>query len=292
MRRLALVTLALAVLAGGAHAQNAQNKPQSAWGDTTPEIGDLPDYLPVDPENTLVIDTAQGAIYVELHPEIAPKAVERIKLLARRGTYDGLQFWRVIPGFVVQADPGNQEGGKTELPNLKPEFTFRLSDAIPHVVVANRAGIEEGFIGALPYVSVSKDAVPKHADGSLYAWGSFCSGVMGMGRDQDRDTANAEIFFMTGPYPGLDRDYTPVGRIVVGGDDLARIAAGEPPAKPDIMKKVSVMADLPEQVPMEVVNPRGELFRDEVAKARQAKGADFSVCDVPIDARFNPSGDQ
>jgi cyclophilin family peptidyl-prolyl cis-trans isomerase len=33
---------------------------------------------------------------VEMRPELAPKAVERIKLLARERVYDGLQFHRVI----------------------------------------------------------------------------------------------------------------------------------------------------------------------------------------------------
>ncbi|MEI9905588.1 MAG: hypothetical protein WDN06_17795 [Asticcacaulis sp.] len=68
--------------------------------------------------------------------------------------------------FVVQTgDPGNVDGGKTELPNLKPEFTFRLTTTIPHKVYARPPGISEGFIGALPYNSVSEEAKPKRDDG-------------------------------------------------------------------------------------------------------------------------------
>ena len=246
------------------------------------------DWRPVDAQNTLVIDTGKGWIVVERYPQEAPKAVERGELLARRGTYDGLQLWRVIPGFVGQADPSNVEGGKTELPNLAPEFTFRLTDAIPHVVVANRSGIEEGFVGAMPYASVSKAAVPKRADGSLYAWGSFCPGVMGMGRDQARDTANAEIFFMTGPYPGLDRDYTPAGQVILGQDVLQALEAGEPPARPDVMTKVQMLGDMKDGPQIEVMDTHSAAFAGLVAKARADKGADFSVCDVAVPARLRP----
>lgn len=246
------------------------------------------DWRPADAQNTLVIDTGKGRVVVELYPQVAPKAVERIERLARRGTYDGLQLWRVIPGFVVQADPGNVEGGKSELPNLAPEFTFRLTDAVPHVVVANRPGIEEGFVGAMPYASVSKAAVPKRADGSLYAWGSFCTGVMGMGRDQARDTANAEIFFMTGPYPGLDRDYTPAGQVILGQDVLQALAAGEPAAHPDVVTKVQMLGDMADAPHIEVMDTRSAAFADLVARTRAEKGADFSVCDVAVPARLQP----
>ncbi len=247
------------------------------------------DWVVADPENILVIDSDHGRLYVELHPEIAPKAVERIKLLARRGTYDGLKFWRVSEDFVVQTgDPGNVDGGKTELPNLKPEFTFRLTPAIPHTVYAHPQGISEGFIGALPYESISEDAKPKRDDGSLYAWSTYCSGVMGMGRDQDLDTANSEIFFMLKAYPGLDRNYTPVGRVLVGQGVLAGMPKGEPPPDPDTMVKAQILADMKDAPKIEVLNTQGAEFAKLVAKTRKMRGADFSVCDVDVPARLVP----
>ncbi len=246
-------------------------------------------WVAANPENILVIDSEHGRLYIELHPEIAPKAVERIKLLARRGTYDGLQFWRVSEDFVVQTgDPGNVDGGKTELPNLKPEFTFPLTTGIPHTVYAHPQGISEGFIGALPYISVSEDAKPKRDDGSLFAWATYCPGVMGMGRDQERDTANSEIFFMLKAWPGLDRDYTPVGRVLIGQDVLAAQPPGEPPAHPDTMLKAQILADMKDAPKVEVLNTQGKEFARLVARARKARGADFSVCDVNVPARLVP----
>lgn len=246
-------------------------------------------WKPADPENVLVVTTGKGRIYVELHPEIAPLAVERIKLLARRGTYDGMLFHRVIEGFVAQTgDPGNVDGGKTELPNLKPEFTFRLGATIPHTVYAHPMGLSQGFIGALPYVSVAETATPKRPDGTLYAWGSYCPRVMGMGRDADRDSANSEIFFMLGAYPAIDREYTPVGAVLIGDDVLHSLAVGEPPAKPDAMVKVQVLADVPSAPHIEVMDTAGPEFAARVEAVRAARGADFSVCDVSVPARLIP----
>ena len=237
-----------------------------------------------DPQNVLVIDSTQGRIFVELHPEMAPKAVERIKLLARRGTYDGLQFWRVIPGFVAQTgDPGNHDGGKTELANLPPEFTFKPAADGGGVQVAKPQGLREGFLGAMPYVS----SVPPKA-GPVHAWGTYCAGVMGMGRDEPLDSANAEIFFMLAATPRLDRDYTPVGRVIAGMAVLAKLKAGEPAPGADIMRHVHVLADLPDAPKVQVMDTHSPAFASVVAQVRRQRAADFSVCDITVPARVTP----
>jgi hypothetical protein len=51
-------------------------------------------WHPLDPAATLVIDTTKGRILVEMRPELAPRAVERVILLAREQVYDGLLFHR------------------------------------------------------------------------------------------------------------------------------------------------------------------------------------------------------
>ncbi len=257
---------------------------------TLPAQASESDWLAVTPENTLVIDTEQGRLIIEMHPEIAPKAVERVKLLARRGTYDGLLFHRVIPGFVAQTgDPGNVDGGKTELPNLKPEFRFRLKADMPHTVVARPGGLDVGFMGALPYVSVDEKRMGANPDQAVHAWGSYCTSTMGMGRDDTPlDSANAEIFFMLAPTQRLDRDYTPVGQVIIGGDVLQKLAPGEPPAKPDSMIKVQVMADMKAPPQVRVMNTRSAAFKALTDHVRAKKGADFSVCDITVPARVTP----
>jgi peptidylprolyl isomerase len=82
-----------------------------------------------DPENTLIIDTTQGRVVIQLRPDLAPKHVERIKTLARQGFYDGIVFHRVIDGFMAQTGcPLGTGTGGSKLPNLPAEF-----NAEPHV---------------------------------------------------------------------------------------------------------------------------------------------------------------
>src|SRR5829696_186359 len=59
------------------------------------------------------IHTNHGAIEVELFDEDAPKTVENLTSLARKGFYDGVIFHRVIPDFMIQGgDPtGTGTGG-------------------------------------------------------------------------------------------------------------------------------------------------------------------------------------
>ena len=116
----------------------------------------------------------------------------------------------------------------------------------------------------------------------MRGWGAYCAGVVGMGRQADPGSANSEIFFMRDPARRLDHEYTVWGRVVQGLDVVRAIKPGEPPADPDLMLKVRVAADLPaaERPRLEVQDERGPAFKARVAALRQAKGADFTVCDL------------
>jgi peptidylprolyl isomerase len=77
-----------------------------------------------DPQNTVYLDTKDGRVTIRLRPDLAPKHVEQIKTLTKRGFYDGIVFHRVIPGFMAQTgDPTGTGTGKSDLPNLPAEFT-------------------------------------------------------------------------------------------------------------------------------------------------------------------------
>ena len=244
------------------------------------------DWRPLDPENTLVIETTKGRVVVELRPEFAPKGVARIKLLAREHVYDGLQFHRVIEGFVAQTgNPNNRDGGVSAHPDLAPEFSFRLQPAAATVIVA-RSDAQEGFVGATPFQAVSAGEQAL-GDGRLRGWGAYCPGVMGMGRQAAPGSANSEVFFMRAPARRLDHEYTVVGRAVVGLAAIRGVAVGKPPAVPDLMLKVRVAADLPpaEQPRVEVQDERGPAFRARVEALKQARGAAFSVCDLDVTVR-------
>jgi peptidylprolyl isomerase len=82
-----------------------------------------------DAENTLILETTQGPVTIEMRPDLAPSHVEHIKKLVREGFYDGIVFHRVIEGFMAQTGcPHGTGTGGSKYPNLKAEF-----NAEPHV---------------------------------------------------------------------------------------------------------------------------------------------------------------
>jgi peptidylprolyl isomerase len=77
-----------------------------------------------DLENTLYLELKDGRVTIQLLPDLAPRHVERIKLLARRGFYDNTPFHRVIEGFMAQGgDPTGTGTGGSDLPDLAAEFS-------------------------------------------------------------------------------------------------------------------------------------------------------------------------
>ena len=47
-------------------------------------------------------DTTKGAFVIEVHREWSPNGADRFYNLVKNGYYDGVKFFRVVPGFVVQ----------------------------------------------------------------------------------------------------------------------------------------------------------------------------------------------
>ncbi len=78
-----------------------------------------------DPKNTVQMETTKGRVVIALRPDLAPKHVERIKLLAGEKFYDNAPFHRVIPGFMAQTGDGAKGDGTggSKCPNLAAEFT-------------------------------------------------------------------------------------------------------------------------------------------------------------------------
>ncbi len=81
-----------------------------------------------DKENALVLKLKDGEVLIEMRPDLAPNHVARIKELVGEGYYDGLNFHRVIDGFMAQTGCplGDGTGGSGK--KLKAEFSNE-----PHV---------------------------------------------------------------------------------------------------------------------------------------------------------------
>jgi peptidylprolyl isomerase len=78
----------------------------------------------LDPENTLYMELDGGRVVIRLRPDLAPRHVDRVKLLAREGFFDGIVFHRVIEGFMAQTgDPTGTGTGGSDYPDLPAEFS-------------------------------------------------------------------------------------------------------------------------------------------------------------------------
>ncbi|HUM07334.1 MAG TPA: peptidylprolyl isomerase [Acidocella sp.] len=73
---------------------------------------------------TLKMTLKYGDVTIQLRPDLAPHASERLRTLAAQGFYDGCKFFRVIAGFMAQTgDQTNTGMHGSPLPNLPAEFT-------------------------------------------------------------------------------------------------------------------------------------------------------------------------
>ena len=144
---------------------------------------------PLDPENTLYLQLKDGRVVIQLRPDLAPKAVERVKLLTRRKFYDGTPFHRVIPGFMAQGgDPTGSGTGGSGLGNVPAEFTNQKR-FLRGTVGAARADSPNSadsqfFIMFAPGASL---------DGKYTIWGQVVSGMEFVDKIRPGDGANGQV---------------------------------------------------------------------------------------------------
>ena len=288
MTMMRLTGLALGMVLAGTTAVQAQEAATTA---APAPASAATDWRTVPADNLMIIDTNRGRVLVELAPEAAPLHVERMRLLTRRGFFDGIVFHRVIDGFMAQTgDPLGNGEGQSPYPDIKAEFTFRRGPETPFTPVAEPAGAMLGFLHSLPIQTQPTALMATTADGKVHGWGAYCPGVAGMARDEAPNSANSQFFLMRQPYPALDKRYTVWGRVVSGLDVVRAIKTGDAanngmvPSDPDIMTRVRVASDLPEDERpiVQVLDAGSATFQTLAQAARTARGADFSICDIDL----------
>ncbi|MFN7103587.1 MAG: peptidylprolyl isomerase [Pseudorhizobium sp.] len=144
-------------------------------------------------DDFLTIQLKDGPVVVELLPEIAPRHVEQIKKLATDGEYNNVAFHRVIEGFMAQT-------GDVEFGDMESGFN------------PARAGTGGSKLPDLP---AEFSDVP------------FERGTLGMARSQDPDSANSQFFIMFDEGSFLNGQYTVVGKVVSGMENVDKIKRGE-----------------------------------------------------------------
>ncbi len=126
-----------------------------------------------------------GVIEIEMNREAAPNTVNNFLSLASSGYYDGLEFHRVIPGFMIQG--GCPEGSGMGGPgyHIKGEFS------------------DNGFNNPI-----------KHT-----------RGVLSMARSMNPNSAGSQFFIMHKDSPHLDGQYAAFGKVVKGIEVVDEIAS-------------------------------------------------------------------
>lgn len=144
-------------------------------------------------------------ILIELYPNIAPNTVNNFVSLINKGYYDGLDFHRVIPGFMIQGgDPdGNGSGGPGY--GIKGEF--------------EKNGIKNDI--------------------------EHTRGIISMARSTDPDSAGSQFFIVVEDSSHLNGEYAGFGKVIEGMEAVDKIVNSErdkndKPLKPQIIKKVTV----------------------------------------------------
>ena len=124
-----------------------------------------------------------GEIQVELDADTAPGTVTNFVKLVQDDFYDGLTFWRIMDGFMMQGgDPkGNGTGGSGE--TIKGEFSSN--------------GVDNDI--------------------------SHTRGTISMARSTDPDSASSQFFIVQSDSTFLDGDYAAFGHVTEGMDIVDKI---------------------------------------------------------------------
>ncbi|HEX7062497.1 MAG TPA: peptidylprolyl isomerase [Woeseiaceae bacterium] len=255
-----------------------------------------------DPDYLVVLTLPDGEVLIELAPAFAPRTVAQFKELVGKGFYDGLDFYRVIDGFVAQGGDGSDMAGTTPaVPTLPAEFERAWSDELPFTTVqmpdlfAPETGFTDGFAAA-------RDL----QNGRI--WLTHCPGVVAMARNNAPDTGSTDFYIVIGQAPRyLDRNLTIFGRVIDGMAVVQRIIRGEASANgmipEDAPRTEIVDAALATTLPpaelgiVEVEETGSEAFA-EMLETRRHRGKPFfhhtppavlDVCQIPVATRRLPA---
>jgi peptidylprolyl isomerase len=170
---------------------------QSEW--RTPDSGNL-----------VYLELESGTVIIELAPFIAAKHVAQFKALVAEGFYDGLDFYRVIEGFVAQAGDLSEQKPSKNKALLKAEFSRPTPSRSDFMLVQSPDFIapQTGYLHGFP---AGRDPEAKQE------WLLHCPGAVAFARDVDADSASTEFYIVIGQATRhLDRNMSTIGRVIYG----------------------------------------------------------------------------
>jgi peptidyl-prolyl cis-trans isomerase B (cyclophilin B) len=122
-----------------------------------------------------------GEIRLEFYPEDAPKTVENFVTLAKKGFYNGLNFHRVVPDFVVQG--GCPKGNGTGGPGYQIKAEFNKQKHVRGTLAMARSQ-DLDSAGSQFYICYGDTP---HLDGQYTVFGKVVSGMEHVDRIKQGD---------------------------------------------------------------------------------------------------------
>jgi peptidylprolyl isomerase/peptidyl-prolyl cis-trans isomerase B (cyclophilin B) len=128
-----------------------------------------------------------GEIRLEFFPEDAPKTVENFVTLAKKGFYNGLNFHRVVPDFVVQG--GCPKGNGTGGPGYTVKAEFNKQKHVRGTLAMARSQHPDSA-GSQFYICYG---TTPHLDGQYTVFGRVVSGMELVDRIKQGDKMTSVI---------------------------------------------------------------------------------------------------
>jgi peptidylprolyl isomerase len=161
-------------------------------------------------EDLIYFKLATGTVVIELAPFIAPNHVSQFKALVTEGFYDGLDFYRVIDGFVAQAGDISEQKPSKNKALLKPEFS-RPIPLEPNFMLVQSPDFIAPQTGFLNGFAAGQDPQAKQQ------WLLHCPGAVAFARGVEADSASTEFYIVIGQATRhLDRNMSTIGRVIYG----------------------------------------------------------------------------
>ena len=159
----------LAVLAAFADAQGIDTN-KSGWRLSLP--APPKGKFATDKTYDWVLETGEGTIRVRLMPEVAPQHVSSTAYLTQLGYYDGLDFHRVITGFMAQG--GCPEGSGRGGPGYQYDGEFSSEARHDRPGILSMANAGPGTDGSQFFLTFGPTP---HLDGNHTVFGRVVDGM-------------------------------------------------------------------------------------------------------------------
>jgi len=161
---------------------------------------------------------------------------------------------QIQPAYA-QSDPQNT----LVLETTKGPVVIRLrNDVAPGHATRIKQLARDGFYNNAPFHRVIPGFMAQTGDGDRgdgrgkskypnlkqeFSQVAFKRGIVGMARGGDPDSGNCQFFITFADAPHLNGQYTVIGEVVSGMDNVDKIKKGEPVPDPDRITRASIQAD-------------------------------------------------